>query len=589
VSECLQNAKDSRRVSESHAAAVEFYRPRNEKMEANTNVLRNRLYTADELKAYEEQHRQPVSINKALAPFRTVIGTIMQSGFDSSFLPFDESDEPLAEILQKLAVFESERNDDFNQNSQMCQAAYVMGRSYRLHWVEQGFGKQPKIKSKVLNPYAVYFDPDSIDVVARADAEFVDVVHWLSYNEIVRAFPESAAKISHADKKERNFLDEYERYDKSTNRKHEDLDELNGKYKVVERYYRVCRNTPGAPPREELWLAVWAPGLLTDDSFLYNGIYHVQPADPDSGKIIFPVAELVSDNLLGESDGFVEFLKDPIKIVSVLFTQMLEAAKHSGTGYEMDPTAYATPEEAERAKKYGAYSNQRYEMKEGHAGRGMAPIQGLAVPQPNMAAMQNATAFIDELSSAPKALQGISENSSTPAALNAQRIEQASTQLSIFLNHYKQYLRHTLKLRYAYWRESYTEQMTFRITSPEGGSERMTVNELVPETGWDGMPTGEVRKINDISAAEFDIVISDSYRSPTYRAKMSAVISELLKNPAIAQNPNMAMLLVGELFNLSDISHETKEKLKQMEAQTQQQQMAQPPQTEQMQQMQGAA
>ena len=586
-SENLHNAKDSRRANESHMAVALFYIERNNKMEENTNVLRNKLYTEEELAVHKLMRKQPISINKALAPFRTVIGTVMQSGFDSSFLPFEESDEQLAEILQKLAVFESERNDDFNQNSQMCQSAYVTGRSYRLHWVEQGPGTQPKIKSKVLNPFAVYFDPDSIDIIRRSDAEFVDIVHWLSYEEIIRAFPESEAKIPDTAKKDRNFQDYYQNYDKSANRMHESLNELNGKYKVIERYYRVRRNA--ADSQEELWLAVWASDLLPDCSFFYNGPYHVQPTDPDTGKIIFPVIELVSDNMLGESDGFIEFLKDPVKIVSVLFTQLLEAAKHSGTGYLMNPEAFKTPEEADRAKKFGAFANQRYEIKPEGANTAMIPIQSLNASQPNVQALQNATTFIDELSSAPKALQGVSESASTPAALNAQRIEQASTQLTIFLNFYKQYLKHTLKLRYAYWRECYTSEMTIRITAPEGGRQQaVTINQLVPQTGWDGMPTGEVQKVNDISAAEFDIVISDSYRSPTYRTKMSMVINELLQNPAIAQNPNIAPLLVDELFRLSDAPYELKEKLKQnMEAQAQQQMQMQ--QMQQMQQIQGAA
>jgi len=574
----LQNEKDCSGVDESHAAVETFYSQRNDKMEENVNVIRNKLYTEKEISDSKEMGRKLISINKALAPYRTVIGTIMQSAFDASFLPMEESDEAISEILQKLAIFESERNNDFSDNTKMCQNAYVMARAYRYNWIEQGNDSKPRIRSKVLNPFAVYFDPDSADVIARQDAEFVDVVHWLSYNELIEAFPDAEGKIDATSKEDRNLTDYYETYDKSANRLHETMDEINGKFKVIERYYRVR-----AQGQEQLYLAVWAPNRLTDNSFLYNGPYHVQPIDADTKKAMFPIVELVTDNIMGESDGFVEFLKDPVKIISLLFTQLLEAAKHSGTGYEVDRSKYANDEEADRAMKYGAFANQRYEMKENQAGNGMRPVQALQTPQPNINALANATQFIDEISSAPKALQGVSESASTPASLNAQRIEQASTQLAMFLGFYKQYLKQTLKLRYAYWRESYSQEMTFRITAPEGGQEFVTMNQLVPQMGYNNLPTGEVQKLNDISAAEFDVVISDSYRSPTYAMKMTGIINDLLQNPAIAQNPNIAPLLVDELFRLSDAPQELKQKFKQqMEMQAMQQQammQTQQPQT----------
>jgi hypothetical protein len=433
----------------------------------------------------------------------------------------------------------------------------------------------------VLNPFAVYFDPDSVDVISRMDAQFVDVVHWLSADEIIKAFPASKENIT-AEIKDRNLTSIYEHYDKSANRKHEDgNNELNGKHKVVERYYRVSRGA-----KEELWLAVWAPGILAGDPFLFNGRYHVQPIDPDTGKAMFPIVELVSDCIMGESDGFVKLLKDPVKLISVLYTQVLDASKHSGRAMLVDRSAFRTGEEFERAKKLGANANIRLEVNDGRAHNAIMPVPAAQTQQVDLTALQYAQAFAEEVSSTTKAMQGVSEGSTTAASLNAQRIEQSSIQLSAFFSYYKQYLQQTLKLRYAYWRESYTDQMAFRLTMPNGGQENFTLNQMVPQAGWDGQPNGEVSKINDISAAKFDVVISDSFQSPSYRKKMTTVLTELLQNPAIAQNPNMAMLLVEELFNLSDAPQDLKDKFKQQAA-MQQQQMQMPQQ--QQQQMQGAA
>jgi hypothetical protein len=178
-------------------------------------------------------------------------------------------------------------------------------------------------------------------------------------------------------------------------------------------------------------------------------------------------------------------------------------------------------------------------------------------------ALAHAQAFVEEMSSATKAMQGVQESKSTAASLNAQRIEQATTQLGGFFSFYKQYLRQTLKLRYAYWRECYTDQMTFRITMPDGGRESVTLNQMVPQAGWDGQPGGGVAKINDLAAAKFDLVITDSFRSPNFRKKMAGIINEMLQSPAIAQNPNIAMLLAEEQLNNSEAPQELKNRFKQ--------------------------
>jgi len=576
----LENEKDCRKVNANHDALVDFYRPTRKIMEECVNTLRGKLYTQKELDNYERTHRVPISINKALAPFRTVMGTIAQSGFDADFLPQEESDEQLAETLNMLAIYEAEKNDDFGQNGEICQAAYAMGRGYRWHWVEQGIGIRPQIRSKVLNPFAVYFDSESTEIISRSDALFVDVVHWLSIEEIIALFPEVEKKITRDEMADRNLRDYYEPYDKSCNRKHEDQNSLNGKRKVVERYYRVPIDDPFGKRKDELHLAVWAPELLYDDSFLFNGKYHIQPIDPDTGKAMFPIIELVSDNMFGESDGFVKFMKDPVKIISVLYTQLIDAAKHSGTGYLVNRDGFENDEEYERFMEFGAHSNQRYTVNAKTGGlNAVQPVPSGPVPQINLQALSTSEQFVNDLSSAPPALQGISESSNTPASLNAQRIEQASTQLTPFFNFLKRHLRQTLKLRYAFWRESYTEEFTFRVFAPnaEGdGSSRQsfTINQQVAVKDWLGMETEETRKVNDINAAEFDVVIADSYKSPTFRAKMKGALESLMQNPAIAANPAMASVFAEQYLELSEAPHKLKERFRQATAQQQQQEQA---------------
>jgi len=595
----LENEKDCRRVDASHKSVMNFYKERNDKMQSCIETLRGKIYSEQELAFFKETGRTPISINKALAPFRTIIGVLSNSMFDASFMPVGEEDQKFSEALSKLATYEEKRNDDFNQNSQVAQAALATGRGYRLCQVDTPAGEKARITSLELNPYGVYFDTDSREPITRGDAKFVDVCHWLSYDEIISQYPEAEGKISESKISDRAMLESFSEYEKSVDRRHEDsLSPFNGKHKVVERYYKVSKKkryvldeatgevyeadgmvpngTPSMTKTEEyLYLAVWAPNLLDDDSFLFNGEYHVQPRDPDTKKIIWPVIELVSDNMLGESDGFIEFIKDPQKLFSVLYTQLIEAAKHSSGSYTIDPEAFKSPEEAERAKKYKALSNQMYEVKQGKHSDAIQPIPSNNVSNSTLHGIEHVDKYFNEGMSSTPALQGISESASTAASLNQQRIEQSTVQLTTFFNHFKRYLLQTLKLRYAYWREAYTEEMVFRIFDPSnGGNEQVMINQPAQQVDWNGMATGELYKINDMQAAEFDVVISDSIRSRTYLDKQANMIKELLQNPAFAANPIIANVFTEWLVRLSDMPEDMKEQIKQqMQAQTQAMQM----------------
>lgn len=605
--ETLDQLTDFSQADDSHRRVVAHYAERNAEMERNMRFVRGDHYTPEEKDAYAATSRVPIVMNKLLAPFRTVIGTFLQAMFEPGFSPVGDEDQALADALSKLAQFESTRADDLLENGQIAGLSWILGRAYRRIWPEQNPGEQSRCMAEILNPFGVYPDPDSKTVISRDDAEFYDIVHWLGLEQILRLFPESAKDVDEniLQQRVRSIGIDFVNYNKSADRGHESMDIRGSMFKVVERYYRCYRKQwftvdgetgdpvevdeieqfrkmfPGAPvfPKTSdfLHVAIWAPGLMTAaKSFLFNGPYHVQPRNPDTGRCMWPIAEQVSDSLLGESDGFVKALRDPQKLVDVLYTQLVENAKHSGSGYEQDPSKYATPEEASRAKRLGAHANQRYEMKPGQAGQGMVAIQPQNVPPANGQALNVADSFMYEASAAPPAMQGIAEGSSTAASLNAQRIEQAGVQLTQFITFFKSYTRQILRLRYAYWRETYTDERVVRITSEGNKSERVELNKMVPETDPYGDMTGGIAKINDISAAEFDVVINDSQASPTYRAKVLKSIEAMMANPAVAANPAMAGPLADWFFRLSDAPAELKEQVRAgsqaMQAQAQAQQ-----------------
>lgn len=606
--ESLEKQTDFSRADDSHRRVVDYYRPRNDEMERNMRFYRGEHYTDEELKAFKDSSRVPLVFNKILAPVRTVTGTFLQAMFEPTFRPVEDGDQEMAEVLGELASFESSRLNNSLDHGALAALAYILARGYRRVWCEVEPGERPRHRAELLNPFAVYFDPHSIKLISRDDAEFVDVVHWMGFEEILRNFPNSEKDIDQAfcsDDRSSLPTDLSISIDRSKDRGHESMNKRNGMYKVIERFYRAWKTAwfmadgegnvvevsdakrvkemfPGAQvfkkTRDFLQVAIWAPGLMTESkAFLYNGPYHSELRNPDTMRCMWPILEVVSSNILGESDSFIKALRDPIKMIDVLYTQLVEAAKHSGSGYEYDPSMYLSKEEAERAKKLGAFSNQRYAMKPGMAGKGMRPIEGQTVSPANTQGMQIADSFIYEASAAPPALQGISESSSTAAALNAQRIEQASVQLSEFMANFREYEKQEMRVIYAGWREHYTNETIFRITGKDGKEKEVTINKMVPEMDKWGNETGEIALVHDIQAALYDVVISDSQSAPTYRDRVLRSISEILQNPAVAANPQIVGPLTNFWFRLSDAPLDLKEQIEQATQQAMQAQQIQQP------------
>lgn len=602
--ESLEKQIDFAAADDSHRRVVDYYRPRNDEMECNMRFFRGEHYSDDELKAFKDTSRVPLVFNKVLAPVRTVTGTFLQAMFEPTFRPVEDGDQKMAEVLSELASFEASRLNNSLDHGALAALSYILARGYRRVWCDVSPGERPRHRAEILNPFGVYFDPHSTKLISRDDAEFVDIVHWMGFEEILRNFPEAEKFIDQSYcSNDRSSLptDLSISVDHSKDRGHESVNKRNGMFKIIERFYRAWKTSwfmadgsgeivevkdvqkfkqafPGArvfkKTRDFLHVAIWAPGLMSESkSFLYNGQYHSELRNPDTRRCMWPILEVVSSNILGESDSFVKALRDPIKMIDVLYTQLVEAAKHSGSGYETDPSAYLNKEEAARAKKYGAFSNQRYEMKPGMAGKGMRPIEGQTVSPANTQGMQIADSFVYEASAAPPALQGMSESATTAAALNAQRIEQASVQLAEFMANFREYEKQEMRVIYAGWREHYTDETVFRITGKDGNEKEVVLNQMVPAVDQWGEQTGEISLVNDIQAALYDVVIADSQSAPTYRDRVLRSISEILQNPAVAANPQIVGPLTNFWFRLSDAPLDLKKQIEQATAQAAQPQV----------------
>lgn len=569
-------------VDQHHQMVVRFHAGRNDLRAKNIDAVDGVHYTPEELHRYQETFRVPVVFNQFPSSRRTVVGTFLRERFDVEVVPVGAEDQKLADALRALFAHEDYQGNDTHQDAIMAVNAWIGGDANRYCWPETWPGERPYIANRILNPFAVSWDPNSVELILRTDAEFVDIDLWMSGDEIAERWPDAALN---PDVVVENSTGEFLPVDNARDRDHESMGHRNGKWHVVERYYRrrevvpcildgnnewiaikdVGRFSKMFPTQkivrrrsESLWVCQWAPEAQKDKKFLYNGPYHVQPRDPKSGRILWPVVELVAEQINGVAKSFVTPLQPANKVIDVMVTGIIESAKHAPSSYEVDESAFISPSEAHEAIKYGPHSNRRWRMKPGMAGKGFAPSQKSQVSGDFASGINLASQYIDQQSSTPPATRGLAEGNAS-GTLNQQRIEQGNTQLAEFINNFRLYRKTLANLRYAYAREIYTDEMLVRVEGLDGKIQSYTLNQEVQGTDPHGFPIpGSVVKINDITSALFDIRMVDSFKSPTVRDRQLQVLGQLMQNQAVMADPDMSRALITEFARLSDSSAEFK-------------------------------
>src|SRR5690606_26507783 len=110
-----------------------------------------------------------------------------------------------------------------------------------------------------------------------------------------------------------------------------------------------------------------------------------------------------------------------------------------------------------------ADGSRTYVKRPNKQGTGISVIeQGGTSPSTDQS-IQIASAAFDEVSSTPPALQGFAEGSGTPAALNEQRIQQASVQSQVQVTNYIRFLTSRAKLWQYYWGEYFDYEEVIRV------------------------------------------------------------------------------------------------------------------------------
>lgn len=588
----LQDSKNAFDLIQHHRYVQEYYEAYNNNRELNHMFVRGFQYDPDELRRYRDKRKTPIVFNQVKTSERTILGHWINNKFAVKFSATSPDNDKLGEILEQLNIWESAQQKDSYIDVDLVRQAWAGGNSFQECYMDVKKGMKPVMRTGNQNPFAIYWDPESRKLISREDARFVDRATFWTLPALIKKWPKEKKGLKQQLAETKLGDEGYDETKIYADRGHEHRKERNGSYLVIERFFKVDgfqyfiemgdtkviidkedlkgfkEDNPGVTVQKEsvhiLHLAVVCEDY-DNQEYLYNGPYHCQPRDPRTNEIIWPILEMVAEELAGEPQGFVDHERSPNKVINAMMSNIVSSATHSAAAAMLiDVSAFVSETEAKLAARHHSDSDRSFKTRPGRAKDAMLPIQHGQSNADHQYALDYSLNFLSEVSAAPPAMQGIQEGANTPGVLNAQRIQQGATQLASFMKNYQAFILQRAKLRYYYWREYNTAEMTFRVidkSSPEMDP-FMTINEMKPEIDAMGEWTGAIEKLNDINSAIYDMSIEESVDSPSYRAKQLAFIERMMDSKFIESDTGLAAGLLEEALRLADSPQRTREFLK---------------------------
>jgi len=580
----------AREVIDSHDTVVTYWSNRQAKRELCYDWRKGEHWTTDEEKEMGEMGKAPVVYNKSMSSIRAVVGQYILNKYDVTPSPVEPSDQDISDILKKRYKFHYNHQNCKMKDKALMERSLVGGDSWQESYMVVTPGMKPRMIVQNQNDFAIYPDPNSIDLIERKDCEFIDRDSWMSERELMTFFPEHAGKIKESlGRTKENENQTYEMEKRYANRQHENQTWKNGKYRVTERFYKVLKNQVWAEGREEgeridlgydpdadditktqkeypdyelrrrpmeyLYVAVVCEDVSIDQ-FLYNGPYHCQPRNPVTGDIMFPLQQLVCEEIGGDTNGIMEYQIGLNKLLNSILSQELYNIKHEvNTALLVDPAKF-TEEGLEDISENHANGDRLFTTKKN------AGVEGAVTQLPqtvNTSRNENmfnwANMAQDEVSSTNPAQKGISEGSGISGKLDEQRSERAFTQQVPITENYRHFLVQRARLWAYYDRKYFPDEETFMLMDQEseGAPEWIVMNKLEKD------PYGRIRKANDINAAIYDYVFTDSVLSPTVREGIQRQLVRYMEVAGGSMDSVTANYISMYYLKLSDMDQKTKD------------------------------
>lgn len=550
------------------------------------DLVRNEPWNEKDLALFKRKRVRPLKMGVLKSSERSILGEFIQNSFSVGFKPTSAEGTDASRIYNAVYLRDFDANMGDKEDVELVRRAWACGRSYQqIYLARHGITGQPLVQFRNLPTLAVTFAPGSMDIGARRDAPFVDVETMMSFDRIAQAFPDKFEKMlpnaSRGDS-------QYKSVDAHA---YEDTQSpVNGMFRVIERQYKlfvqyldyfdadgnlittvraddadakseaaqgmVSKDEEGNPlfddngdevmqefstairSEEAMFYAAACPTLLPEE-YLYNGPAPIQCRDPRDGRLMFDIVEMYAEELEGEISGFVYGQLDAVQGLNAMVSSMLHSAKHSASQSKTaDKSAFIDEAEALRFAKGHTDADAVFFTKPGMHDRAVAPVPHSQLSNDVGNSLGLMRDLLIDNSSTPPSFMGTEQKTGISNAVTSTRISQAAKQLQVLITNYRHFLRNRAAYMVNLWAQFYTAEMVLKIESQDNPEEMEYV-----KANWYNDALGTVE--NPLSEAIlYDINITDAPSNRTMREKTQADIIELLKSPAMQNDPALATMLV---------------------------------------------
>lgn len=569
-----------------HLNVQTWYMPQRTMLEKLYDFMRPETMWDEEEKAELRRKKKPVvAFMRLKSSERAFIGNMLLQKYEMKAAPAEPSDQNISDVITVLYKKVAHDNSVRYRDIGLLRDAWVGGSAWQESYVEVGPGRKPRIVIRNQNNFAIYPDPCRRDLVTNSDCRFIDRKGWYYKDDLISAYPDKQEIIEETLPNATSIT--YQQDGKPwADRQHEQMQQRNGQHAVVERFYRVWKRrydsidlktgkkstvghdfdaaqreewkaqNPGATlcsePEEFLYLAVACYGV---SEYLYNGPYHVQPRNPKTGRIMFPLLELVDEDVGGVPTGHMEHMVGPQKAINAMAVNTIAQAKAAG-GVPLVGDSDAFDEDAQDDIGANISDGPRvfWKKKGAPKGSGLTPVSMGATGPDTQKTLNFAEQVLEDNSSMPPAMKGMAEGN-VPAALNEQRVQQAAAQSMVAVANYQNFLMQRAILWCCYFAEYWDFQDVVRVVekSDPNGPDYITINELVQDA-W-----GNITRRNNLKdLLNYDIVFEESWQSPSMREDTRRQIAKIMESGAVKGDPVLSSFLQYYFVLLTDAPQDFK-------------------------------
>lgn len=551
-----------------HQDVRSYWQVEHDKARYHLDVVRNEPWSDEDKEVLRLRGTQPLRLSLLKSSERAMIGYFSKSGFNVKFSQVGTDSSEAASVYQSIYTRDYRANKGRLGDAKGIHMAWATGLAHCAIYVENVMGDW-QARWKWLDRSQVFWDPESKDLGTREDARFVDTEALLGEDAFISAFPEYATAAESAFRGGGSY--------EQVEYVHDDINQANfrnGKVLLIERYYKTivtsydlvdqdgliwaeevaeheqalaAVNDPENPSitiipksREELWYCAAAPHVT--EKMLYNGKYPLQPRDPQTGDLLWPIQELVAESLGNLAVGFVEPQIDSVRAYNAIMASIAASAKHSASQSKVaDESAFKSAAEAQRFAREHTNPGAVFYSKPGMAERTHISVAKSAMSSDAYQAVNILREVIEDVSGTPPAFKGTDFRTNISTGTTSQRIEQGGMGLAHFVDNVVDFLRRRAHYLANIWAEYYDKEEVVEITS----SEDEDVKKYVAINGTNEIRTADVLR--------YKVFVEESPYSETNRQRLQSQIIEMTQSPAIQQDPVLIGTLVKAWARLGDM------------------------------------